>query len=160
MILIDYLDYLLGVAFLSFVLFMFLKLYINIKNVYFSLKGVITFFLVFVTFPYSLTNIIYKKRKQLIKKIDKDTTLDDEMKVKLKKIVQSRLTLCMRLYKIHILDLPNFIELFSVSYKRVYQKRMNSKTKHKNNTKLELFGEIQKKISVYNTFDTIKEKYS
>lgn len=158
MILTNYIDFLLGLAVLSFVFFLFVKLFMNVKNFWDTIKGMIIFLYLALTYPVSFANEIYSKRIPMIKKINSDKTIPEKRKIKLKKLVKSRMRLYFNSYVLHIVEFPNFIERFSIAYKKAILKRVTARSKQNHITKAEVFGEIQ--FNFTKTFDALKQKYS
>lgn len=157
MILLKNIHLLLLLAVGTFFVLMYIKLYINIKSIRYTLKGMFYFVLFAISFPFSLSNEIYSKREALVRKIYSEKALNNEQKKNIKRLVNSRIRLYFTFTIDHLLHFPVFIEGFSSAYKRWFNEGKH--TKNKNNNPLEQLKEI-----FFGKFpqisNSLKEKFS
>lgn len=158
MIILDNLGYLLMIGFSVFVLTLFTKLFIRVKNVSYSFKGVLYFMFFTFTYPFLVSNEFYQKRKALVRKITKEKSLTSKQKVKLKRLVNSRVRLYFTVGLNHVLEFPSFIESFSIAFERWYRKKNFSASKKTMNPLKEIFKIDLGKFP--DIFNTLKEKLS
>lgn len=119
MILLDRWELILGFAVTLFLILMSIKLFINVRSASLSLQGLLLFVKFSITYPFEISNEIYRKRKQLSRSLKKDNRLDDLQKEKLLKLINSKSKLYYKFGVDHFFNYPKFIEQFTQSYRTV-----------------------------------------
>lgn len=144
MILLDNLHYLLLLAITVFTLALYTKIYINIRNIEYSFKGIIYFLLIAISFPFTFSNDVHKRRKALIRKINSDNTMTESERAKMKRFINSKIRLYISFTGLHILDLPKFIDDFSTTYAKWYKNKIVSNKENRTKVSKSPLQEIKK----------------
>lgn len=119
MILLDRWGIIVVFTLIFFLFLMLIKLFINVRSASLSLQGLLLFIKFSITYPFDISNEIYRKRTQLSRSIKKENRLDNSQKERLIKLVNSRPRLYYEFGIDHFLNYPKFIEQFTRSYHRV-----------------------------------------
>ncbi|MFD2129950.1 hypothetical protein ACFSKI_01590 [Pseudogracilibacillus auburnensis] len=159
MILLGYLPYLILLALFVFVVALYVKLYCSTRNLLYSFKGLVYFMVTSLSFPFSYSNHIYRRRSALNRKINLDKNLDKEQRERLKKIIKSRVRLYFIFTSMHVLEFPNFIEGYCRAYSKWYKEKNSNKDKN-NDSSINPLLEIKRYgIGDFpNLFNSLKEK--
>lgn len=141
MILLERVHYFILLALMTFLVLMYLKLFMNTRSVRYSLKGILYFIVISMSFPIALSNYIYSQRDQIIEKANSNTYLTGEQRERIKKVLNSKVRIHIRSARNFILKFPLFIEAYSMAYKSHYLKN-----KHKFKSKTNTLSEIKRGI--------------
>lgn len=134
MILLTKIHYLLLLAFITLNLAMFIRIFIQTNDFYYSIKGVLFFIIMSFHAPFSISNEIYRNRKALTDKVSSDERLKGEQRDRVKMLINSRSRLYYVFITNHILRFSDFIEAFSRSYVEQYKNEKHKNTPSFNDT--------------------------
>jgi hypothetical protein len=141
LILLNYLPVLL-IALLSGIVFtMFLKILCEHKNILTSLKLTYLAGKIIVTFPFFIIKASKKNRTELLRIVNKDKSLNEEQRKKLKKIISSDFLLSFFIFRISFLLVSDIFYAFLVSSRKYLdQDGISSKIINKKTTKVLKMG--------------------
>jgi Na+/melibiose symporter-like transporter len=150
MILLDYIPAIITASVLGILTTMFLKILSEHKNFYTSLKLTYLAIKIMLTFPFFLSKVTRKHRTDLLREINKDKSISDEAKKRLRKIISSDTRLFLFIFKASFFTFREVFEAFMISSSRYL--------KHGDNQKENLISKKSTNVIKFGIYKSVEPK--